>query len=111
MVGLMTIWFGPFVDMRPDFGYFHLCPSCYRQRIKPHLEQVQGRLLDLHPLARQLGLHGYQAEELDADADAQDAATPQRPPAGPEHASVAAGPSRTMIEDRPARPRRSPPRP
>lgn len=57
MVGLMTLWFGPFVDLRPDTGYFHLCPACYREHVKPHLDQVQGRLAELHPLARQLGLH------------------------------------------------------
>jgi hypothetical protein len=56
MVGLMTLWFGPFVDMRPDTGYFHLCPACYRRHIKPHVDRVQGRLAELHPLARHLGL-------------------------------------------------------
>jgi hypothetical protein len=57
MIGLMTLWFGPFADIRPDYGYFYLCPACYRDRIKPHLDTVQGRLAELHPLARHLGLH------------------------------------------------------
>jgi hypothetical protein len=57
MIGLMTLWFGPFVDLRPDYGYFHLCPSCYREYVKPHMDQVQGRLAELHPLAHHLGLH------------------------------------------------------
>lgn len=61
----MTLWFGPFVDMRPDTGYFYLCPSCYRERIKPHLDQVQGRLAELHPLARHLGLHHEPADSQD----------------------------------------------
>lgn len=50
MYGLMTLWFGPFVDLPPDHGYFHLCPDCYRTHVHPHLEAVHGRLADLHPL-------------------------------------------------------------
>lgn len=57
MIGLMTLWFGPFVDLPLDPGYFHLCPDCYRDHIQRHLEQVRGRLAELHPLARQLGLN------------------------------------------------------
>jgi hypothetical protein len=63
MIGLMTLWFGPFVDMRPDHGYFYLCPDCYRERIKPHLDQVQNRLAELHPLAHHLGLHPRPEDE------------------------------------------------
>lgn len=50
MYGLMTHWFGPFVDLPPDQGYFHLCPGCYRSEVQPHLEALQGRLAELHPL-------------------------------------------------------------
>jgi hypothetical protein len=51
MIGLMTLWFGPYVEVAPDHGYFYLCPPCYRDRVKPHLEKVQGRLAELHPAA------------------------------------------------------------
>jgi hypothetical protein len=56
MVGLMTRWFGPFVEMRPDYGYFYLCPVCYEERIKPHLDEAHGHLPELYHLARQMGL-------------------------------------------------------
>lgn len=72
MFGLMTLWFGPFVDMRPDHGYFHLCPACYRACIQPHLEQVRNRLAELHPLARQLGLP---VDRTPDDENAGEAAT------------------------------------
>jgi hypothetical protein len=68
MIGLMTLWFGPFVDIRPDHGYFHLCPACYHERVKPHLDKVQGRLAELHPLTHQLGLHRDE-EESGEDAE------------------------------------------
>lgn len=51
MFGLMTHWFGPFVELRPDHGYFYLCPACYTEHVQPHLEAVQGRLAELHPAA------------------------------------------------------------
>jgi hypothetical protein len=68
MFGLMTLWFGPFVDLRPDYGYFHLCPACYRQFVKPHLDEVQGRLAELHPLNRHLGPHHETDNQDEADA-------------------------------------------
>lgn len=54
MFGLMTHWFGPFVELRPDHGYFYLCPPCYEELVRPHLEAVQGRLAELHPAASRL---------------------------------------------------------
>lgn len=55
MFGLMTHWFGPFVDVPPDHGYFYLCSACYDERVREHLEAVQGKLAELHPAAaRQL---------------------------------------------------------
>lgn len=83
MIGLMTLWFGPFVDLRPDTGYFHLCPACYREHVKPHLDQVQGRLAELHPLARQLGLHiDPSTEPMEEDAEGLPEDDPQRAVAG-----------------------------
>jgi hypothetical protein len=80
MVGLMTKWFGPFVEMRPDTGYFYLCPACYRERIKPHLDQVQNRLFDLHPLARHLGLYVDDADlEPPDEPEAAEAEAPAAP--------------------------------
>lgn len=49
MVGLMTLWFGPFVDMEPSHGYFYLCPDCYGRFVEPEIEEVQGKLAHLHP--------------------------------------------------------------
>jgi hypothetical protein len=92
MFGLMTLWFGPFVEIRPESGYFHLCPACYRDRIEPHLEQVQGRLLELHPLARHLGLHLDPPADPDLGEDRKDPAAPASPVAPPRgRARVAAG--------------------
>jgi hypothetical protein len=81
MVGLMTIWFGPFVEMRPDTGYFYLCPACYRERIKPHLDEVQNRLFDLHPLARRLGLY-VDAADLGPEVEVDPDRAPTPVPAG-----------------------------
>lgn len=50
MFGLMTHWFGPLIDLPAGSGYFHLCPRCYEAHIQPHLEAMQGRLAELHPL-------------------------------------------------------------
>lgn len=51
MVGLMTLWFGPFIEIEPAHGYFHLCPSCYDECVAPELEDVQQTLARLHPTA------------------------------------------------------------
>jgi hypothetical protein len=93
MIGLMTLWFGPFVDMRPDHGYFYLCPACYRDRIKPHLDVVQGRLAELHPLARHLGLHVDPVEQdVDQeDQDGRDDLSPETTGSGSSAPRVAAG--------------------
>jgi hypothetical protein len=73
MIGLMTLWFGPFVDLQPDYGYFHLCPTCYRIHVRPHMDRVQGRLAELHPLAHHLGLH---QDRPDTDPDTGPAPDP-----------------------------------
>jgi len=78
MIGLMTLWFGPFVELPPAHGYFHLCPDCYREFVHPHLEKVRGKLAELHPLARQLGLHvDHTIDDADRpeDAGTEDAGT------------------------------------
>lgn len=53
----MTLWFGSFVELEPDHGYFYLCPSCYRTYVAEHLEEVQDRLARLHPSTRALAGH------------------------------------------------------
>jgi hypothetical protein len=73
MVGLMTLWFGPFVELRPDSGYFYLCPRCYGEYIQPHVDQVGGKLPDLYRLARHLGLHPDLEEVEDAGNDPEPA--------------------------------------
>jgi hypothetical protein len=76
MVGLMTLWFGPFIELEPAHGYFYLCPECYRECVEPNMEEVQGKLAQLHPtvaayLERQRDEEGSveSAEPEDADAD------------------------------------------
>ncbi len=70
MIGLMTLWFGPFIDLRPDHGYFHLCPACYRAHVLPHLDHVQGKLKELHPIAaRHLGSDGRVLHDDDPAPD------------------------------------------
>lgn len=90
MIGLMTLWFGPFVDLRPGHGYFYLCPACYRAHILPHLEHVQGKLKELHPLsARHLGADGrVLPDEPAPDAEA-DADTAEEPATAPHDTQVA----------------------
>jgi hypothetical protein len=89
MIGLMTLWFGPFVDLRPDYGYFHLCPTCYRTHVKPHMDRVQGRLAELHPLAHHLGLHPDRPDtDLDTDPDTD------RDPGSGEQAAESPAPAR-----------------
>jgi phage terminase large subunit GpA-like protein len=70
MYGLMTLWFGPFADVEPAQGYFHLCPACYRATVQPHVEKVQGRLAELHPAA---------AAHLDREAAREARRSEQRP--------------------------------
>lgn len=71
----MTLWFGPFIDLEPAHGYFHLCPSCYRELVEPELEAVQGRLAHLHPTVA-----AYLERERQEDAGAaEDAAEDEMP--------------------------------
>lgn len=52
MHGLMSLWFGPLVDLEADLGYFYLCPACHDELIVPELERIQNRILELHPAAQ-----------------------------------------------------------
>jgi hypothetical protein len=52
MIGLMTLFFGPCIELRVAPGYFHLCPSCYEEFVAPEMERIQQRVLELHPEAR-----------------------------------------------------------
>lgn len=38
MIGLMTVFFGEFVELSPEPGYFYLCPKCYGTEVEPHLD-------------------------------------------------------------------------
>ena len=51
MYGLMSLWFGPLVNLEAELGYFHLCPMCHDEFIAPELERIQNRILELHPAA------------------------------------------------------------
>jgi hypothetical protein len=37
MVALMTLWFGHYVGVPLDHGYFYLCPDCYDRILRPAL--------------------------------------------------------------------------
>lgn len=52
MHGLMTLWFGPLVELDADLGYFYLCPACHDELITPELDRIQNRILELHPAAQ-----------------------------------------------------------
>jgi hypothetical protein len=40
MHALMTLWFGRFVELPVEAGYFYLCPRCYTRFIAPHVPPV-----------------------------------------------------------------------
>jgi hypothetical protein len=52
MIALMTLWFGQYAGLRPESGYFYLCPACYQSCIAPHAADVMLRLADSHPVRR-----------------------------------------------------------
>lgn len=64
----MTLWFGPFIEIEPAHGYFHLCPSCYRECVAPHMEEIEHTLARLNPAAA-----AYLERERAADAGRQPA--------------------------------------
>ncbi len=43
MIALMTLWFGRYVGIEPDHGYFYLCPECFQAQVEPHLEEDEVR--------------------------------------------------------------------
>ncbi len=51
MIGLMNLWFGPFIDLEPAHGYFHLCPTCFDDFVGPHLDELQSSLARMNPAA------------------------------------------------------------
>lgn len=59
----MTLWFGPFIDVEPAHGYFHVCPSCYEECVAPHIEEIEHTLARLNPAAA-----AYLERERAADA-------------------------------------------
>lgn len=70
MHGLMSLWFGPLVELEADLGYFYLCPACHDELIVPELERIQNRILELHPAAQR---HLDELEAADTAKDAEDA--------------------------------------
>jgi hypothetical protein len=54
MIGLMTLWFGRFLELPLEGGYFYLCPACYDAVVAPHLEDVRQQVLEVHPHLRRL---------------------------------------------------------
>jgi hypothetical protein len=109
MFGLMTLWFGPFVDLPPDHGYFHLCPECYQEFVHPHVERVQGRLAELHPLTHILHRHTEaEAEQGDVEVTGSgDGAKGDPAPiveGAPRPAVAAGGGAAPSPRERPSRP-------
>ena len=51
MYGLMSLWFGPLVELEADLGYFYLCPACHDEFVAPELERIHNHILELHPAA------------------------------------------------------------
>lgn len=49
MIGLMTVFFGPLLELPEQPGYFYVCPRCYDQLIVPHLDDVRALLRKHHP--------------------------------------------------------------
>lgn len=85
MHGLMTLWYGPFADIEPAQGYFYLCPDCYRSSVHPHVEQVQGRLAELHPAAAaHLEREAARDSRRHDDTEIPPAETNHRGPRAPE---------------------------
>lgn len=64
MIALMTIFFGPFLEIGPEAGYFYLCPSCYETFVEPFLDEEE--MLDSLLLGRMASGDG------EADAPAND---------------------------------------
>lgn len=73
MIGLMTLWFGPFVDLPVEPGYFYLCPPCDRKLVVPHLEKVRDKVAELHP-----AVHG--SGRPTRPSSASEPAPPEPPP-------------------------------
>lgn len=83
MIGLMTLWFGSFIELEPAHGYFHLCPTCYGEQVEPHLDDVQGKLAHLHP-AMAAHLEGEQAEVTEGEPASDGDASNGDPSTGEE---------------------------
>jgi hypothetical protein len=81
----MTLWFGPFVELEPAHGYFHLCPRCYRECVEPHMEDVQGKLAHLHP--RVAAYLEREREDAEGPDDAEGADAPDEGAADEEAAA------------------------
>ena len=77
MHGLMSLWFGPLVELEADLGYFYLCPACHDEVIVPELERIQNRILELHPAAqRHLDEIQHQPGDDDLPPESEEDADP-----------------------------------
>lgn len=55
MIGLMTVFFGPLLELPQQPGYFYVCPRCYDELILPHLEEIRALLRKHHPVEGDAG--------------------------------------------------------
>jgi hypothetical protein len=88
----MTLWFGSYVDLEPDHGYFYLCPSCYEARIAENLEEVQETLARLHPSTA--ALWDRESEE-ETDSPLEEEASEADPAEEADRAAGAGRPTET----------------
>jgi hypothetical protein len=72
MIGLMTIFFGPFLEIGPEAGYFYLCPSCFESLVEPYLDEED--LLDSLLLGRMAGGEAEAEDDAEPDTDAAEGA-------------------------------------
>ncbi|MEX0891692.1 MAG: hypothetical protein WEB88_05925, partial [Gemmatimonadota bacterium] len=69
MIGLMNLWFGRFLELPLEGGYFYLCPACYKELVVPHLADVRQQVLEVHPHLRRHLERERQADERERQAD------------------------------------------
>jgi hypothetical protein len=43
MYGLMTHWYGRYIGLADDHGYFYLCPRCYAAKVRKVEEAARQR--------------------------------------------------------------------
>jgi len=79
MIGLMNLWFGRFLELPLEGGYFYLCPACYAELVVPHLADVRQQVLEVHPHLRRHLEREREADERERQAGQAEADEPEPP--------------------------------